>query len=249
VTLITNAIFKYGSRRKLDSNKLNYENQTKLIEAAQDSNNLARAQQAQEDLLIMNQDLIYKIANMCNAVNIDIDDLVQEGRMGFLKAIDSYKPNRGAKLSTYAYKIVLQYIWASISKNQLIPISPYIHKKNIGKENSEVLPRVYADLDKTFKDSNQTKLDSIKSTTEDPEVIYYMKSRKDVVKRSLQSLSKREREIIKCRFGFIHNEEHTLKEIGILFSLSATRIKQIIDESLNKLKIYFTKNDLIQFVK
>jgi len=246
---MSNAIFKYGSRRKLDSNKLNYENEMKLIEAAQDLNNFERAQQAKEELLLMNQDLIYKIANSCNAVNIDIEDLVQDGMMGFLKAIASYKPNMGTKLSTYAYKIVSQCIWESISKNQLIPISPYIHKKNIGKENPEALPKVYADLDNTFKDSNQTKLDSIKSNIEDPEVIYYMKSRKDVARKSLQSLSKREREIINFKFGFNHNKECTLKEIGILYSLSTTRISQIIKESLYKLRIYLTENNLIQFVK
>ncbi len=245
--IITNAIQKNGSLKKLDSNKQNYQNHARLIEAAQDSSNLVRAQQAQEDLLNMNKDLIYRIANTCNSVNIDIDDLVQEGMMGFLKAIDSYKPNMGTKLSTYAYRIVQQCMWESISKNQLISISPYIYKKNIGKEEPEVLSKVYNDLDAPLKESNQTKLDLIESNMEDPEMVYYIKSRKDVVKKSFHILSDRDCKIVKYRFGFIHNKEYTLREIGILFSLSATRIHQIIIESLDKLRIYLTTNNLIQF--
>lgn len=88
-----------------------------------------------ENLIVENANLIYKIAGMYRNSGIDMDDLKQQGRVGFIEAYYNYDPSYNIKFTTYAYP----YIQGEISK--------YV-RENKGIKISRNLTKLYYKMDK-----------------------------------------------------------------------------------------------------
>lgn len=88
-----------------------------------------------EKLIVENANLIYKIANTYRNSGIDMDDLKQQGRLGFIQAYHNYNPSYNIKFTTYAYP----YIQGEISK--------YV-RENKGIKISRNLTKLYYKIDK-----------------------------------------------------------------------------------------------------
>jgi RNA polymerase sigma factor (sigma-70 family) len=218
-----------------------------LIKVAQNESNLIDANQAKEELLLMNQRLIYKIANRYTSANVDIDDLIQSGNLGFLRAIETYDSTRGSKLSTHAYKIVTQYIVEELINTRMIHVSPYVYKRYKKNDRLYDLPRIYLGLDSSRDGSGKTKLDYVIDEN-NPETLYFIRSKKSAIRNALSILASREQKIIEYHYGFKCDKEYTLEEIAQCFKLSKSRIHKIIRKSLNKLRIYLLQNEHIQYI-
>jgi len=72
------------------------------------------------------------------------------------------------------------------------------------------------------------------------------KARKEILNSCLAELSEKERKILLLRFGFIGDEDLSLKEVGKIMKLSRERVRQIEEEALKKLKRSQKVNDLLR---
>lgn len=78
-------------------------------------NDIAVAEYARTELLVRNQGLVGKVARKYFETGLTHEDLMQEGQIGLLKAIDRYDPNRGTRFSTYAVWWIRQAIGRAVA--------------------------------------------------------------------------------------------------------------------------------------
>lgn len=85
------------------------------------------------------------------------------------------------------------------------------------------------------------------SIPQTPEQSLYKNAKKAVINKVLDTLTKREREVIILRFGLNGNQPHTLQEVGELFSITRERVRQIEKKAIKKLKHPMRKERLESF--
>lgn len=90
-----------------------------------------------EQTIIDNQKMIYKAAGYFNKYQ-DKEDLIQEGNLGFIKAIRNYDGNKGAKVTTYAYGYITGEMKRYAREDKGIKISRDITKLNLKIEKARI---------------------------------------------------------------------------------------------------------------
>ena len=184
---------------------------------------------ARNKLIEHNLRLVAHIVKKYETKNISADDLISIGTIGLIKGIDSYNKSRGVKLTTYAAKCaeneILMYFRTNKKYNNTISLNEVIaHDKDGG--------------DITLIDVLEGKEDNINNTLE------YKENIKNLSKY-LNVLSKREKTIIKLRYGLFGEEEKTQKEISKMLHISRSYVSRIEKRALIKMLREFIKNNNI----
>lgn len=213
-------------------------------------------------------------------------DLVQEGNIGLLSAIDKYDWRRGHRFSTYATWWIRQSIsraLADTGRTIRLPIHVQEGVKKIKQAETYILKNFHylADdeelsemlgihlfavkrlrhlninepisLDASLKEEDEKQKHFLKSILEDktgisPEVEVVKTERENKIAEVLATLTPREEEIIRMRFGLSRSKEHTLGEVGANFERTRERIRQIEVGALRKLRHPSRVNQLIEFI-
>jgi len=184
---------------------------------------------AKNKLLEANLKFVFDIAKHYTGRGLPISDLISEGNMGLLKAIDKFDESRDVKFISYAVWWIKQSITDAIRRNKLIStveIDPMqsndaVMEKSVADEEDE---KIGGARDTSFSNESEERR------------IELNKLQSDTIEELLKVLSKREREIIESYYGLGMNEELTLLEIGKKFNLSSERVRQIKCSSLKKLR-------------
>lgn len=188
-------------------------------------------------LIIQTADLIYRSSSLEGSdLNIDVDDLVQEGSIGLLRAVDGFDPARKLKFLTYA---------ASAIKNAMIDLvhtaqMSFEHRMATAKVKDGVeglgLERVY--LDEILPgDERLLRIEAIADPYAlPPEQAYIKAETLWELYAALDKLEPREQTYLLYRFGFTDDVEHTLIGAAIHFHLSENRTKLLEDRSLDTLR-------------
>ena len=175
-------------------------------------------------ILQQNKGLIYMVANRfrwyCTGP-IDLDDLVQEGNIGLLLAVDKYKfdIDHQAKFSVYAYYWIKQRI--------------YKYLKYKGKKSIEVSLSTDTGEGITLEEQLQEKEDYILKVEE---CIWYQDLREEINRVMKEELTARQKEVIELRYGFSKMEPATLKEIADILNISTSGADSILCTSLTKMR-------------
>lgn len=69
--------------------------------------------------------LVFSVANKFRYLGLPYEDLVQEGSLGLIKAIERFDPNRGFQFSTYAYRVISQTIHLALDKHSHLVRKPF----------------------------------------------------------------------------------------------------------------------------
>lgn len=139
------------------------------------------------------------------------EDLIQDGFVGLLRAINTYDPSRFSNFMSYADRWIVHYVKRSASRFDIV-YSPSRARVVYG-----------------VKNENDFCPDDI------PENILLDTERKRVVELAINKLKGREFSIIRQSFG-IKEKKKTLREIGDYFNISYERVRQIRARALLKLK-------------
>ena len=202
-----------------------------------DKNTILNAKKGEKDALEKviecNIKLVHKLCQKYKENGIEYDDLVSEGIVGLLKALNNYNPNTNAKFSSYAYPYIKHEIFdLKIKKNFYIKLSERKVRRCMKSENKED-----EDVKKfeNLKYKNIISLDDTLLEAPDKEnTIENIESEiflEDLFSRS--NLNKIEIFILTELYYF----QNTFKEVSSSLNLSSKKTRELHKQALNKLKV------------
>src|SRR3984893_16182196 len=226
------------------------------------------ARQARRELIEANLRLVVSVAKRYLGSELTLLDLVQEGNIGLMKAVDRFQYRRGFKFSTYATWWIRQAITRAIadhSRTIRIPVHMVETLNRISRVNRSMVndlgreptpeelaqkTGVPARKVRPIRESSRKPLSLETPIGEDSELGDFREDKsaespnetlitQDLttqVERALSTLSPKEKEILRLRFGIGEEGEHTLEEVGRRFSVTRERIRQIETKALRKLR-------------
>ncbi len=171
-------------------------------------------------LIERNLRLVVYIAKKFENTGTDVEDLISIGTIGLIKAVNTFDPDRGIKLATYASRCI---------ENEILM---YI-RKNAGK-------RVDVSIDEPLNvdwDGNELLLSDVLSSDED-EVYGAIEHDEDyrILHRAVESLPEREQVIITLRFGLGGGQERTQAEVAKMLGISQSYISRLEKKILSELR-------------
>ncbi|WP_338044681.1 RNA polymerase sporulation sigma factor SigK [Paenibacillus periandrae] len=150
----------------------------------------------------------------------DLEDLISIGTIGLIKAIESFSPDKGTKLATFAARCI---------ENEIL-----MHLRSLKKTRKDVSLH---DPIGTDKEGNEiTLIDILGSEADDVADLVQLKIEKSKIYRNLDILEEREREVVVGRFGLeAGSEERTQREIAKSLGISRSYVSRIEKRALMKL--------------
>ncbi len=237
---------------------------------------------AKDQFVRSNLRLVLSIAKNYSYPGLDLLDLVQEGNIGLMKAVDKFNYRLGHKFSTYATWWIRQSITRAIADqgrtirvpvhmveamNRVLKVANELTKRmgrepsvhELAKELKTPIAKVTQilkaaqepiSLEASIADNKDAVLNKFiedkNAISPDEDVMKH--NLRDVTNSALESLSPREQEIVRMRYGLNDaGKEYTLQEVGEIFQVTRERIRQIEEKALLKLRSPYRSNKLREF--
>ena len=186
--------------------------------------------------IVQTANLVYRSSSLEGSdLNIDVDDLVQEGSIGLLRAVDGFDPARKLKFLTYAAPAIKNAMLDLVHTAQM----SFEYRMATAKVQDGVeglgLERVH--LDEILPgDERLLRIEAIADPYAlSPEEAFIKAETLWELYAALNKLEPREQTYLLYRFGFTDDIEHTLIGTAIHFHLSENRAKKLEGEAMDNL--------------
>ena len=176
---------------------------------------------ARDDLITHNLRLVVYLAKKYESSGVPAEDMISIGTIGLIKAVNTFTPERSIKLATYASRCIgneiLMYLRKSSNRRQEASIDEPL---NVDGDGNELL---LSDI--LGSDENQ-----ISQHLEQA-------SERAVLRRAVEGLSPRERQIMELRFGLTDGVERTQKEAADILGISQSYISRLEKRIIRTLRM------------
>lgn len=250
-------------------------NRIPLLTLEEEKNLCLRAangeQFARERLAEANLRLVVSVAKKyINRTKIPFLDLIQEGNVGLMRAIDKFDPTLGFKFSTYAVWWIKQSISrAVVEQSRAIRLPTHIIEQlsKMGRVTQEIFQETLQEptiaqiaermglseekirelqaivkepvsIDQTISEDEDATIGDLIADEEDESPIdkLFQEDIRNKLKTVLETLDKREMDVLLRRYGIGYQRAQTLEEIGSYYQLTKERIRQIEEKALKKMR-------------
>lgn len=208
---------------------------------------------ARERLVSANLRFVLKVALRYRGSNIPLQDLVSEGSMGLIRAIESFDHTRGLKFISYAVWWIKAYITRAINEqsglirlpaNQHLRVKKAIRESQCHEEINDDIRSLIQISDGAVSIDDPIGQEEGKSFGEmmadhrnlNPEAETEVTRVEDITKRLLCNLPDREAEVIRGLFGMDHDSPLNLREVGDALNISHERVRQLRDQALKRIR-------------
>lgn len=181
-------------------------------------------------ILESNLKYVFKVAKTLRGRGVPLPDLISEGNLGILKAIDKFDLSKNYSFLTYANSWIRAFMLIKIKeeykKNEFISINDYDEKfqeKNIIKNNEDNL--------------------SLNDIIPQEDNLNVNNEMKEYIEKLLNNLSEQESQVIRLTFGLDVGKPMTMEEVSKIIGGSSERARQIKEKALKKLRCYAIKDD------
>lgn len=191
-----------------------------LRESKLNSPTLTReAEQARNTLVEHNLRLVAHLVKKFDGTGEDGDDLISIGTIGLIKGINTYNPQKGTKLATYAARCI---------ENEIL-----MHLRSLKKSRGEV--SIYDPIG-TDKEGNEISLiDVLGSNEEDISIRVENESEQKALLELVKKLNGREKLVLQLRYGLMNSQKRTQREIAKALNISRSYVSRIEKKAIQKL--------------
>ena len=180
-------------------------------------------------LLEANLKFVFDVAKHYTGRGLSISELISEGNMGLLRAVEKFDEEKDVKFISYAVWWIRQGMLEAIKKKKLVTMveidptesNDAIFERRIADDEDEIIGGASDIGFSNEADEHKRELGA---------------NQKEVIGKLLNSLNTREREVIEYYYGLNNKRELTLSEIGNKLGLSSERVRQVKLKSIRKLR-------------
>ena len=186
---------------------------------------------ARDKIIKSNLKFVASVAKPFQGLGLSYSDLIAEGNLGLMKAIDKFDYEKGYKTISYSVWWIRQAILEALRERNLI--------------NGDELPKDY-EKSVESEEENEYNISGDKHEMEDGNAMEYIKKNemKSAIGVLMDCLTEREQIVLTYYFGLDGDDEMTLEEIGKKIGLTKERVRQIKEKSLKKLRAEALKNSI-----
>ena len=182
-------------------------------------------QEAKDILIERNMRLVAHMIKKYAFIDKDMDDLLSIGTIGLIKAVNTFNPEKGSRLATYAAKCIDNEILMMLRTEKKLSKEVSLYQKiGVDKEGNEVNLLDVIEVDEG----------------EVSEGIELKEDIKDLYQAFTKHLKEKEKTVIRLRYGLFGEEEKTQREIAKLLGISRSYVSRIEKSALEKMKVAMT---------
>ena len=218
---------------------------------------------ARQKLIQANMRFVLKVALQYRGCPIPLPDLVSEGAMGLIRAIESFDHSRGLKFISYAVWWIKAYITRSINEhgslirlpaNQHLRVRKALKDRSGNKELDDDIRELIqlgesgVSFDAPLKSDSTTTYSEVLAdgNAENPENDLEIQGVEEFANSLLSELPEREAAVLKGLFGINHKNPQTLREVGESLNVSHERVRQLRDQALKRIRRHGRREVLVE---